>query len=79
MSAHFIEMTENLRIATYCGVEIARDESGDIHPILEAIRAHAMANGISLPNETDYQMVTHNVRGVRLSLELRKTWREYGG
>lgn len=75
----FIEFTEDLRIVTYCGVEIARDASGDIRLVMEAIKAHAMANGVSLPNETDYQMVTHNVRGVLLSLELRRTWGELGG
>lgn len=75
----FIEWTEDLRIATYCGVEIARSVDGDIRPVMEAIRDHAIANGVTLPNETDYQMVTHNVRGVQLSLELRRTWRELGG
>lgn len=76
LSSEFTEMTENLRIVTYCGVEIARDTEGDIKPVLEAIRRHALENGVTLPNETDYQMVTHNVRGVRLSLEVRRTWSE---
>lgn len=74
----FIEMTENVRIATYCGVEIARDENGDIRPVMDAIRDHALANGVTLPDETSYQMITHNVRGVSLALELRRTWRELG-
>lgn len=78
LATEFIDFTENLRIVTYCGVEIARDTGGDIRPVMEAIRQHAMANGVSLPNETDYQMITHNVRGVALALVERRTWRELG-
>lgn len=78
LATEFIDFTENLRIVTYCGVEIARNAEGDIRPVMEAIRQHAMANGVSLPNETDYQMITHNVRGVALALVERRTWRELG-
>lgn len=72
----FIEWTQDLRIAFYQGTEIGRSTDGDIRPVLEAIRAHALANGVSLPNETDYQMQTINTRGILLSLEARKTWAE---
>lgn len=71
----FTDFTEDLRIVTYCGAEIARSADGEgVAPVMEAIRRHALANGVTLPNETDYQLVTHNVRGVRLSLEVRHTW-----
>lgn len=76
----FGDFTEDVRIATYCGIEIARsDEGKGIAPVMEAIRAHALANGVTLPDDTSYQMITYNVRGVRLALEVRRSWRELGG
>lgn len=75
----FIEFTEDVRIAYYQGQEIGRTTDGDIRVVMEVIKGHALANGVSLPNETDYQMVTLNTRGVKLSLEMRRTWYELSG